>query len=273
MAAMTRGPLPPGVYWRRRLFVLALAGALVFLVAGVLRGGSDASDDDAPVAQQAGAEVDIPSVTVDAAERQGPQARRGARVDASYGPTFDPNVLAEPSGECDPADVAVTPRVENGVAGQDVTIALSFRSTDAAACTWRLTGGRLLVRVTDGDEELWTTQDCPDAVPERDIVVRDVVATVVPMTWSEGKKSDESCSSDTDWVMPGRYTVAAAVLGGEPDQTRFELARATPSTVTATPKPTQEPSQQPKGGQKDEGRDDLGPDGRPLGENSGTPTR
>jgi hypothetical protein len=268
MASMTRGPLPPGVYWRRRLFVLALAGAMVFIVAGLLQGGSDGSDDGAPVAQQAGADYDIPSVTVDAGERGGKHARRGARARATYGPSFDPNVLAEPSGTCDPADVTVTPRVEDGAADGDVTIGLSFRSTDAAACTWHLTGAKLLVRITDADEEIWTTRECPDAVPDKDVVVRDVVATVVEMSWN-GRESDEHCRADTDWALPGDYSIAAAVLGGEPDQTDFELTRATPSTVTVTPTPTQEPKQ----GQKYEGRDDLGPDGRPLGQNTDVPTR
>lgn len=269
---MTRGPLPPGVYWRRRLFVLAVAGSLVFIVAGLLRGGSDGSDDGAPVAQQAAADHDIPSVTVGADGRGGKHARRVDRARTTYGPSFDPDVLVEPSGVCDPAEVSVTPQVEHGVAGQDVTIGLSLRSTGAAACTWHLAGSRLLVRITDADEEVWTTRECPTAVPDKDVVVRDVVATVVEITWN-ARESDAGCSSDTDWVLPGRYAIAAAVLGGEPDQTRFALTRATPSTVTVTPTPTAEPKHGQGRGQKYSGRDDLGPDGRPLGDNGDVLTR
>lgn len=266
MASLTRGPLPPGVYWRRRLFVLALAGALVFIVSGVLRGGSDGSDDRTPVAEQAGADYDVPSVTVGP---KGKHAKRPRVARTTYGPTFDPDVLAQPSGPCSPDQVSITPRVDHAVAGRDVTIGLSLRSTGPAACTWHLSGDKVLVRITDADEEIWTSRECPDAVPDRDVVVRDVVATVVPMTWN-ARKSDERCHVGTDWVGAGRFTVAAAALGGEPTQARFELTNPTTPTITPDPTPTQTP-QTPQGTSQQ--RDDLGPDGQPLGQNTGVPVR
>src|SRR4051812_27807342 len=65
MAASTRGPLPPGVYWRRRLAVLSV-GLLVFLGVGrVLDHSSDGSSDDK--AEQAGAStLSSPTATVPA---------------------------------------------------------------------------------------------------------------------------------------------------------------------------------------------------------------
>jgi hypothetical protein len=275
MASMTRGPLPPGVYWRRRLFVLALAGALVFIVANVLGGGSDGSDGRAPVAEQAGADVDVPSVTLSATGRAGRHARH---VRVSYGPTFDPSVLAQPSGPCSPDEVSVTPRVDRAVAGRDVTIGLSLRSTGPAACTWHLSGDRVLVRISGGGEQVWTSQECPGAVPERDVVVRDVVATVVPMTWN-AKKSDERCHEGTAWVGAGRYTVAAAALGGEPVQQGFDLTAPAAPTVTDTPnaQPSgtgQQGGTGPSGPGPTGGRDDLGPNGQPIGGSStGVPVR
>jgi hypothetical protein len=275
MASMTRGPLPPGVYWRRRAFVLAIAVSLVFIVANVLRGGSDGSDDRAPVAEQAGANVDVPSVTV---SPTGKAARHARRAQISYGPTFDPNVLAQPSGPCSPSEVSVTPRVDHAVAGRDVTIGLSLRSTGPAACTWQVSGDKVLVRITHAGEQVWTSQECPAAVPDRDVVVRDVVATVVPMTWN-AKKSDEHCRADTDWLFPGDYTVAAAALGGEPAQQSFELVKPTSATVTTTPdvqpSGTSSPSgtRDPSGNGPTGGRDDLGPDGQPVGQNTDEPIR
>lgn len=273
MASMTRGPLPPGVYWRRRLFVLAVAGALVLIVAGMLRGGSDGADDQAPVAQQAGAGYDVPSVTVAPKGRHADRPRGGR---TTYGPTFDPNVLAQPSGPCSPEQVRITPTVEHAVAGRDVTIALSLRSTGPAACTWHLSGDRALVRITGRDEEVWTSRECPDAVPDRDVVVRDVVATVVPMTWN-ARKSDERCHVGTEWVGAGDYTVAAAALGGEPSQARFELTDPAAPTITQSPSATPEATRTaaPKGqqGTTNQQRDDLGPDGQPLGQNTDVPVR
>ena len=279
---MTRGPLPPGVYWRRRVFVLAIAASLVFIVANVLRGGSDGSDDQAPVAQQAGADVDIPSVTL---PPTGKAKRHARRAPVSYGPTFDPNVLAPPSGPCSPDDVSITPRVDGAVAGRDVTIGLSLRSTGPAACSWHISGDHVLVRITHGGEQIWTSQEGPAAVPDRDVVVRDVVATVVPMTWN-AKRSDERCHEGTEWAGAGSYVVAAAALGGEPAQERFALTNPAAATVTDPPTPastgTGQPSGagrpsgtgQPSGTGPSGGRDDLGPDGQPLGgSTAGVPVR
>ena len=65
MAATTRGPLPPGVYWRRRLAVVTVALVVFLTVAKVLSNGSDPSPD-AP-AQQAGASTSTsPTATVEA---------------------------------------------------------------------------------------------------------------------------------------------------------------------------------------------------------------
>ena len=78
MPPLTRGPLPAGVYWRRRVFVLLLASTLVFVIASVLGGGSDGKDDDVPAAQQAGGEVEASqTITVrDKSRRSMVQAAR-----------------------------------------------------------------------------------------------------------------------------------------------------------------------------------------------------
>ena len=72
---LTRGPLPAGVYWRRRVFVLALAATLVFVIANVLAGGSDAKDDDVPAAQQAGNDVEA-SQTITVDKKKGRESKR-----------------------------------------------------------------------------------------------------------------------------------------------------------------------------------------------------
>src|SRR5688572_10030848 len=123
MPPLTRGPLPPGVYWRRRVFVLLLAGTLVFVIASVLGGGSDAKDDGVPAAQQAGGEVEA-SQTITVRDRK--KGRKGRRNGPVQGPTYDPAVMVDPEGNCEPADIKITPRIETAVAGDPVTIGLSL---------------------------------------------------------------------------------------------------------------------------------------------------
>jgi hypothetical protein len=237
MSSMTRGPLPPGVYWRRRVFVLLLAATVIFLVASLLRGGSDGESDDAPVAQQAGAQVDASetyTVTPKGGKDRKPrrERRRDRQTGPTLGPSYDPNVLVEPEGPCEVTDVAITPRVEEAVRGRDVTIGLSLQSTGSPACTWRLSPSRAVVRISSGGEEVWTSRECPKAIPEQSVIVRDVVATVVELAW-DTKESDEGCATrSAHWLPAGDYTVAAAAIGGEPGQVDFELVDPTPETVT-----------------------------------------
>lgn len=235
MASMTRGPLPPEVYWRRRLFVGLLAVTLVFLFASVLNGGSDGSDN--PTARQAGSVVE-PSTTVtlsDKPERGGSGTKNKGKkrngLGPIQGPVFDPDVLGEPQGKCDPTEVAITPRVTDAVAGRDVTIGLSIRSLGKAACTFQFGPAHVAVKITDQEQEVWTSRECPAALPKRQVVVRDVVATVVEITW-DAKESDNRCATrGSDWAQIGDYTISAAAFGGDPESDTFELASPTPETV------------------------------------------
>lgn len=265
MAQLTRGPLPPEVYWRRRLFVLTLGATLLFVIVSVLRGGSDGSSDEVPVAQQAGADVEpSQTVTVEPKDERRKRERRERRTGPTYGPTFDPDVLAAPDGYCKAADVLITPQVDEAVAGRDVTIGLSLRSTGPAACLWRLSDERIVVRITRGGDEVWTTRECGEAIPERVVTVRDVVATVVEMTWTEAKESDPGCPGASDWLPAGHYSVAAATLGGEPGEADFELEEPTPETVTPDADPTG-----PKGGQGEKGEKQPGGERTPEGDGGG----
>ncbi|WP_322937656.1 hypothetical protein [Nocardioides bizhenqiangii] len=237
MPPLTRGPLPAGVYWRRRLFVLLLAATLVFVIANVLGGGSDAKDDDVPAAQQAGGVEASQTITVKDRRQDRKKDRRV--TGGQQGPSYDPAVMADPDGNCDPADVRITPRIEAAVAGEPVTVGLSLQTVQAEACYFRIGADKVTVKVTKGDREVWTSRECPDPVPDESVVVRRVVATVVQMTWTpypQGRRGAE-CPGTDDWLMPGAFTATAAALGGEPADSDFVLASPTPETITVSPDP------------------------------------
>lgn len=239
MPPLTRGPLPAGVYWRRRFFVGALAATLVFVIANVLSGGSDAKDSGATLAQQAANET-TPSQTITVSQHkrhQGKGRKGNAHLGATQGPSYDPSVLAEPDGNCDPADVRITPGIIGAVAGKPVTIGLSLQTVQAEACYFRVGSDKVTLKISKGGSDIWTSRECPGAIPSQSIVVRHVVATVVEMTW-DGRESDSSCSHRRSWLMPADHlTVEASTLGGEPAQAGFALASPTPETITASPHP------------------------------------
>ncbi|MFC5729005.1 MULTISPECIES: hypothetical protein [Nocardioides] len=226
------------MYWRRRLFVLGLAASLVFLIASLLTDGSDARSTETPVAAQAGAQVEASdtmtsSTTATTTAVTTPAAGRKARTQPTPTPT---PTLAVPQGNCDAADISVTPVVDKAaVAGRDVTIALSLQTTESEACTWRVAPDRVTVKIARGDEEIWSTRHCRRVVPSQAVVVRRAVPTVVRMTWN-ARESAEGCRRATRWVRAGDYTIAAAALGGEPTVADFALASPTPETIYVTPK-------------------------------------
>ena len=55
----------------------------------------------------------------------------------------------------------------------------------------------------------------------------------------DAKRSDDECSTFTEWAMPGFYHVEAAALAGEPTDVQFELVRPASEVITktVTPKP------------------------------------
>lgn len=263
MPQLTRGPLPAGVYWRRRLFVLGLAASLVLVVANWLGAGSDGESSGAPVARQAAGQVEpSQTITVSSQPRDKP-GRRAQQRRPEQGPTYDPAVLAEPEGNCDPADVRVTPAVGTAEAGDPVTVGLELQTLTAEACYFRVGPDKVSVKITDGSTEVWTSRECPDAVPDESVVVRRVVATVVEMSW-DARESDSGCTKRREWVRWGDFTIAAAALGGEPEESTFDLVRPTPETVTVPP----------EGGRGDRGEGDRGEERKPgRGDRDGRDSR
>jgi hypothetical protein len=251
--ATTRGPLPPGVYWRRRLAVLSVA-LLVFLVVGkVLDHGSDGSSD--ATAEQAGATARTsPTATVSVTDPTGGagQGKHGkghgkgkghGRATTTPAPTPAPTptppatpVLPDPTGPCADDDVYITPSIAAPIGGSDITVMLNLQTRSSVACTWQLSPDTMRMNIVSGADQIWLSRQCPKAIPTQDVVVRLASVTQVPVVWNS-RRSDSDCSDRTAWALPGFYHVRTAVLGGEPTDVQFELVAPTAPTVTQTARP------------------------------------
>ncbi|PKH40321.1 hypothetical protein SAMN05192575_110105 [Nocardioides alpinus] len=233
-----RGPLPARVYWTRRLIVLGAPLLLIIVLARVLGGSSDGTDAATGTATQAGAAVEetspAPTAGPTAAVKKGKKGKKKRDV-----VTAPPEpVLAEPSGPCADADIVATPVITSAPGGADIPITINLRTVVTEACTWQASPETLTVTITSGDDYIWSTRECPVAIPVQDLVVRQAVDTPVVVTWS-AKRSDETCSDRTAWAYPGFYYVQAAALGGEATDVQFELLPGVPAVVTQTPEPEQ----------------------------------
>lgn len=237
MSTLTRGPLPARVYWTRRLLLLAIVFLLVLGIARVLTGGSDASSGAQPKAAQVAATLTAdaePSSVGPRAPAQQHEQKKPEKKKTKQAP-----VLAQPEGTCLDSDVAVTPTVKHPVAGRTVFLVLELRTVSSAACTWRVSPDTLTLKVTSGDDEIWSSRQCPRAVPTKTLVVRSAVTTKVGVRWS-GRRSDDDCSRLTEWALPGWYHVAASALAGEPSDVQFQLERPTREVITVAPEPAKD---------------------------------
>jgi hypothetical protein len=246
MAVGTRGPLPPGVYWRRRLAVLSVALVVFLGVGKVLDLSSDGSSGGK--AEQAGAPaVTSPTATVSVPEAtekskgkghgkgKGKGKGRGGQDTATPTPTPTP-VLPDPTGPCADDDVYITPSVPAPIGGSDVTVVLNLQTRVSVACTWHLSASTMRLNIISGADQIWLSRQCPDAIPTQDVVVRLASVTQVPVVWN-ARRSDSECSDRTAWALPGFYHARAAVLGGEPTDVQFELLAPAAPTVTQTAQP------------------------------------
>jgi hypothetical protein len=249
MSGMTRGPLPARVYWVRRLMVLGIGLLLVVGVAKLLGGSSDGSSggDSARNVADTSAATGGPTA---GSSTGGPMAGGPATYGPSGGATdtgkhhresaADDTVtpVAMPSGPCVASDVAITPSVPKPIAGRDISLVLDVSSLNTPACTWKLSGKTLALKITSGNDLIWTTNDCARAVPARDLVLRQSQPTRVRLTW-DARRSEPGCPVRTEWALPGTYHLHVAALAGRPQDVTFLLTAPSPPEVTRTARPHQ----------------------------------
>lgn len=232
--AHPRGPLPKRVYWFRRLLVLAILAALVMVIMRFISGGSDGKDADAGANDQAAPVAGEQSPPVGDAGGDDAGAPVGTEGEPVTAPETTAPALEVPSGPCSPRDLEIVASVDNPRGGGDVPITLTLATKAEGACTFAVSSDSIALRITSGADRIWTTQQCPKAVPTTSVVLRKETPAQVQVTWN-GRRSDDGCTTKTKWALPGYYHAAAAAFGSEPTDVQFELLTPPRPTVTADP--------------------------------------
>jgi hypothetical protein len=266
-----RGPLPPKVYWRRRLVTLAVLVGIVVLV-GRMFGGDDteaAADREPPPPSAPATPAPKPTTSADPpadstaeptarpnrdrADEQRRERRRAvqeSRTAELSGPT---GPLAQPAGACEASEVVVTPDVEDTDAFAGVPLRVGLSANGDQACTFAFGPDTVALRVTSGDDLIWESLTCARALEEQSVVVRPAWLTYVEVDWS-GRRAGEGCGDTGDFAEPGYYWAEAAALGGEPQRSQFELE------TPPKPEPTEKPSDEPTEGASTKPGDEPGGD-------------
>ncbi|GAB3264363.1 hypothetical protein GCM10027425_29260 [Alteromonas gracilis] len=217
---------------RRAVLVLALvlvvgAGVTLVSLIGGDGGSAPTAGDTAAPAKATPTTRPTPTPTP-----KPPPVRRGKAADRA------------PSGPCLARNIAVRGADDAVTGGSPTGLTLELRST-AGTCTFEASARTLVVRITSGDDRIWSSQDCPRSLPEQSVIVRDNRWVEYSMEWS-GQRSAEGCPRGTAWAEGGYYHLTSATLGGQPRDVQFQVvapkAPVVTRTITATPRPRTEQS-------------------------------
>ena len=153
---LTVGPLPPAVYWRRRVIVLvALLVGLLLLVYNCAGDKPSGAVDSVKPPASTGSATPLLTPVVGA-------AANSAAADA--GPSVDPSVPPQQTGPCGDAEIAVSVAIESGkteiASGAYVRIFLKIKNASSRTCTRDVGALAQELRIQQGAQKLWSSDDC-----------------------------------------------------------------------------------------------------------------
>jgi hypothetical protein len=187
------GPLPPQVYWRRRIVVgiVALAVILIVVLIIVRPGSSDPADQPTPE----------------------PTTSSSGEPGASGGETTDGEAEA-----CTASQVTVTPVTDatSYSAGQQPLLSLTLLNTGTTACTIAAGSDVQSYVITSGTDRIWASTDCqePGVAAERVLEPGEPLSTT-PFAWSRTRSSADDCAAERDQVRAEGSTYRLSVSVGE----------------------------------------------------------
>jgi hypothetical protein len=247
--------------------LLAIVCVLALLVVRWIDGGDPGAappggDDPTVVSSD-----DDGATRTDSHDRVSPDRARSDGV-RTVAETFE-----RPHENCDLTQVLVTPTVADpAYAGEPVTITLRVSTSSSTACSLSLDAEHLLLSITSGDDTVWDSTHCDDAIPTRDLALQPRWSALVDVTWS-GQYSGRRCPSDGTAAEPGTYTIEAAVLEGEPTATDFELIeRPDPVDDDEVKSDDGASDDSTSGTEDDDSTTDTGDDDSSSGDNTGDDT-
>ena len=183
------GPLPQGVYWRRRAAVLG--GPLLALLLLARCGGDGETLQQAAPAASAPAAAPTPSVTPSV-------------------PT--PTPTADPTATCTDAALrveATTQRARYAVGSRPV-LRVAVRNAGPAPCTRPLGQGAVELTVFSGRDRIWSSDDCAPGGEPGPVVLGPQELRVITLTWA-GRRSRPGCPGGAEAIEAGTYRVVGRV--------------------------------------------------------------
>ena len=217
---MSTGPV---VYWRRRFFALVVGLAILAVVAWALNG---AVARPAPAADRSGTNVantgaalqpstdDTPSSAASPGSSSAAAKAPAGAADRSPTPgasaSSHATVVHHGPPPCASADVVISLFSAQGSysARQTPEFEVDVVSTADRTCLFNIGASHLVLQVTRGSKQIWTSADCAEGQASLVTRLRRGIPTVVPITWN-GQRSAKGCPVPGKAAAPGDYTATA----------------------------------------------------------------
>ncbi len=213
------GPLPPSVYWRRRLVLFGAPLLILLTIAVALVGGGGGATPTAASTSTSSA-----AATTSAAPTPTTSAAATTTHPASIRPTTTAAAPATVTA-CTKAQLKVSAASDAASypAGAQPDLSLVVVNAGPAPCIQDLADSQIELRVYAGSARVWGSHDCqvqPGTSPQRLPVGQTIRRSI---QWS-GLSSQPGCAGTRQRVPAGTYTLYPLLGGVQGKASQFVLA-------------------------------------------------
>ncbi|MBX3195367.1 MAG: hypothetical protein KF727_09770 [Microbacteriaceae bacterium] len=203
------GPLPPSVYWRRRILVLLGIAAVVVVIVLLVVGRGDGAPDAGSTGSPAPTDTTGPTDT----------------------PNPDPTFTSAAGGEeCNPAQIRLVAVTDSNsyASGKKPMISMTITNAGSAPCTFDVGTAAQEYLITSGSDRIWSSKDCqtePQSSPQ--VLEPGVELSTTPFAWDRTRSSTTTCDGSRPAAVAGpdgpTYRLQVKLGSVESEQTAFRL--------------------------------------------------
>jgi hypothetical protein len=206
------GPLPPRVYWLRRLLPFLAVVLLVTIVA------LSCSGSDAPT-KRAGSVTPIPTTA------QTPSAGTSATPTPTPTPAATPSTVTTPAA-CQPADLGVVASTDarSYPRGTTPILRVTIRNASSSACVLTHSPSRRNWTIRSGSDLIWTTVGCAKSTAALETTLAPAASIVRSVAWNR-HRIGPNCTASRALARPGTYQLVVVVDGVRSAPVVFTLSR------------------------------------------------
>ncbi len=215
------GPQTPGVYWLRRLIVLAVVVALIVgIKLAFFNGGGSGTAAPEPSTSPTAS----PSASTSKSGTPEPTTTGSASPSKSASPSSGGTPL------CKDSQITVTASTDAATyqVGATPRLRMRIQNTSDNACRRDIGAAKNELVITSGSTQVWSSDDCNPGGSQQVQTIQPGQSYSVTVTWL-GKLSKKGCPADMPEAQAGSYKLTGRNSAVTSKPATFVLTAASPS--------------------------------------------